>query len=30
VRYASNNPDHREHHPQVCPDEAHLHALLPQ
>ena len=23
VRYASNNPDHRDHHPRVCPDEAH-------
>ena len=30
VRYASNNPDHRDHHPRVCPDEAHLHALLHQ
>ena len=24
-RYCGNpNPDHREHHPRVCPDEAHL------
>jgi len=30
VRYTSNNPDHRDHHPRVCPDEAHLHALLHQ
>ena len=30
VRYASNNPDHRDHHPRVCPDEAHLHVLLYQ
>jgi hypothetical protein len=30
VRYASNNPDDRDHHPCVCPDEAHLHALLHQ
>src|SRR3989442_13190933 len=30
-RYCGNpNPDHREHHPRVCPDEAHLHALLHQ
>ena len=30
VRYASNNPAHRDHRPRVCPDEAHLQALLHQ
>jgi hypothetical protein len=28
VRYASNNPYGRERRPRVCPDEAHLAALL--
>jgi len=30
VRYASNNPHDRDHHPRECPDEEHLQALLHQ
>jgi hypothetical protein len=28
VRYASNNPHDRDHHPRECPNEAHLRTLL--